>query len=66
MNIGGVLNYEMLARMNRPSDPTAIASEVRRLRRSGLQPRDIASALRLDLASVRELLASPEQAGNGW
>lgn len=65
MNIGGVLNYELLARMNRPSDPTAIASEVRRLRRSGLQPRDIAQALRLDLASVREILVMPVEADLG-
>lgn len=37
---------------NRPADSTALAEEVRRLRGLGLTARDVAAALRLDLAFV--------------
>lgn len=62
MNIGGPLRYDLLARLHMPSDPAALAEEVRRLSASGLTATDIASALRVDLAQVRTLLAKPEAA----
>lgn len=54
--IGGVLDYARLAQIHRPSDPVALAEEVRRLSASGLSPTDIAAALRIDLVQVREWL----------
>lgn len=54
-SIGGALSvaaYEQLAGKHRPSDAGDMAAEIRRLRREGLRARDIAQALRLDLASV--------------
>lgn len=45
-------DYESLANEHRPTDPDALAIEIHRLHRGGLKPRDIASALRLDLAAV--------------
>jgi hypothetical protein len=40
----------------RPSDPDAMAAEIRRLRGSGLAPADIAGAVRINLAEVLRLL----------
>lgn len=64
MSIGGVLDYELLAQLHRPRDPAALRSEVHRLATSqGLTAADIATALRLNLAQVREMLAaSPSEA----
>jgi hypothetical protein len=45
-------SYEMRANLHKPSDPDAFALEIRRLHSEGLKPRDIANALRLDLAAV--------------
>ena len=44
--IGGALDDSRLTQLNRPSDPQAIAREVRRLHHTGLEPRDIAISLR--------------------
>jgi hypothetical protein len=40
------------ADLHRPTDPGALAREIRRLARTGLRPRDIAAALRVDLGAV--------------
>jgi hypothetical protein len=47
---------EERANLHRPSDPDAMAVEIRRLRGSGLAPADIAGALRINLAEVFRLL----------
>jgi hypothetical protein len=48
--------WQMLANMHRPTDPAVIAAEIRRLRQTGLTPRDMSNTLRLDLAVVLEAL----------
>jgi hypothetical protein len=46
--------------MHRPTDPAALAAEIQRLAASGLKARDIATALRLGLDTVINVLeASP-------
>jgi hypothetical protein len=69
-NLGGVLGmselallygqaptHEARANQYRPTDPQAIASEIRRLRGNGLTPSDIAGALRIGLGQVLEALS---------
>lgn len=51
-------DYNQRAQANRPSDPTAIAAEVRRLRKDGLKPRDISTALRVGITEVLEALST--------
>jgi hypothetical protein len=55
-NIGGALRYELLTQRHRPLDHDALARECVRLAGMGLRARDIASALRVDLADVLEWL----------
>ena len=58
-NIGGVLDmaaYADLASMHRPHDPAVMASEIRRLRATGLSARDVSVALRLPLDEVINVL----------
>jgi hypothetical protein len=58
-NVGGTLDmsaYAQLADLNRPTDPIALATEIRRLHASGLTARDIATALRLAPDVVINLL----------
>ncbi len=55
--IGGTLDYAALARLHEPTDPNAIASEVRRLHGQGLTGRDIAAALRISHVQVNTILA---------
>jgi hypothetical protein len=55
-NIGGAQRYDQLANANRPHDEQSLARECSRLRLTGLTPRDIATALRLDIGEVLELL----------
>jgi hypothetical protein len=50
--IGGELDWRALADRHRPRDPGALAREIRRQVASGLKPRDVASAMRLDLGQV--------------
>lgn len=67
MSIGGVLRYDLLAQLNRPTDNTVLSEEVRRLARNGLTPLDISVALRIDLGTVRTMLAaSPTEAAQAW
>jgi hypothetical protein len=47
--------YELHAQLHRP-DPAGIAAEVQRLAREGLKPRDIASALRVNVTQVLKAL----------
>lgn len=54
--IPGVMDYALLAQKHRPTDQTALRAEVCRLATTGLKPIDIATALRLDLAAVLEML----------
>jgi hypothetical protein len=56
--IGGALDYAKLAQLHRPTDPAALASQVRELASRGLTERDIGQHLRLDPSAVRSLLAS--------
>ena len=65
-SIGGTVRYDILAAMNRPTDPAAIAEEVRRLRRSGLTAQDVSQALRISPAVIREILARSVEVANGW
>jgi hypothetical protein len=48
--------WALLANLHRPTDPVALASEIRRLRETGLTARDISVALRLDIGAVLEAL----------
>ncbi len=50
------VDYDRLASQHRPTDPAAIAAEIRRLVAGGLRPRDVSVALRLDLAAVLNAL----------
>jgi transposase-like protein len=38
--------------LHRPTDEGAIGAEIRRLYQTGLKPRDISTALRLDISTV--------------
>jgi hypothetical protein len=58
-NVGGRLTYQALAELHRPSDPAAIAREVRRLHNTGLKARDIAVALRIAPDQVMNMLEPP-------
>jgi hypothetical protein len=58
--VPGQLGYHELALLYRPTDPAALKAEIRRMRSRGLLPRDIATALRLDLAAVVEALRDDE------
>jgi len=60
--IGGTLGmsaYAQLAQLHRPTDPVALAAEIRRLHSSGLAARDIAVALRLAADVVANTLGAP-------
>jgi hypothetical protein len=49
-------DWRLLADMHKPTDPAAIAAEIRRLAATGLKPRDISNTLRLDMGAVLEAL----------
>lgn len=59
--IPGGLDWRLLADMHRPTDPVAMASEIRRLATSAFNARDIAVALKLDVAYVLEALRGAER-----
>jgi transposase-like protein len=50
-------DWRQLADLHRPTDEAAIGAEIRRLYQTGLKPRDISSALRLDISTVIQALA---------
>lgn len=52
------LDYAVLAQQHRPSDQSQLAREARQLAARGLTEGDIGSALKLDVAEVRRLLAA--------
>jgi hypothetical protein len=52
MNTQWHAQWALLANLHRPTDPTALAGEIRRLHGTGLTPRDIATSLRIDLSVV--------------
>ena len=59
MSIGGVMRYDVLAQLHRPTDSARLAIEVRRLaREQHLTAVDIATALRMHLTQVREILGT--------
>jgi hypothetical protein len=61
-SIGGALDmaaYAVLAQLHRPTDPAALAAEMRRLHGSGLTAQDIAAALRLAPDAVSKILSTP-------
>lgn len=47
---------QMMANLHRPTEPERIAAEIRRLRATGLTEYDIAAALRIGVAAVRQAL----------
>lgn len=55
-DIPGQLGYQALAALHRPTDPAALATEIRRMASRGLRPRDISMHLDLSIASVLEAL----------
>lgn len=55
-HVGGRLDYATLAQLHRPADPTALAREAEGLMSQGLSARDVATALRLSLPAVLDLL----------
>jgi hypothetical protein len=57
-SIGGPLDWATLygRDQHRPTDSQAITAEIRRLRLTGLTPRDIATALRIGVAAVVQAL----------
>jgi hypothetical protein len=58
-SIGGPLDWALLygrRDLYRPTDPTLIAAEVRRMHRDGLKVRDIADSLRIGVAAVTQAL----------
>jgi len=58
--IPGELDWRRLSEQHRPTEPSQLASEIRRLRATGLTARDIATSLRLDLAYVLEVIQQPD------
>ena len=56
--IGGPVRYDILAQMHKPKTAEAMCREVRRLASTGLSPMDISVALRLNVATVREMIAA--------
>jgi hypothetical protein len=52
--------YTMLSQQHRPTDPQAMAAEIKRLRSTGLSARDVSVALRLPLDQVVNVL------GEAW
>jgi hypothetical protein len=56
MPAGSHGSWALMAEMHRPTDSTAIAAEIRRLRQTGLTVHDIAAALHLGVAAVEQAL----------
>jgi transposase-like protein len=54
MNIEG--RSRLLEDLHRPKDRAGMAAEIRRLYTTGLKPRDISSALRIDVNAVLHAL----------
>jgi hypothetical protein len=56
-------DYATRATLHRPTDPSVLGAEIRRMHAIGLKARDIAEALHLNLAAVIEALhsKSPEE-----
>ena len=52
----GLVDWRQMADKHRPTDPQVLAAEIRRLYGTNLKARDIAIALRLDLAVVLDAL----------
>jgi hypothetical protein len=50
--------YASLAQLHRPSEPEALATEIRRLHKTGLTARDIATALRMSPDRVINILGA--------
>jgi hypothetical protein len=49
-------SWRLLEDLYRPTDRAVISAEIRRLHATGLKPRDISSALRIDVSAVLEAL----------
>ena len=60
--IGGLLDYEWLARWHRPTDRETLAREAHRLAACGQSVRDIVQALRLAPEQVAALLVTEQAA----
>jgi hypothetical protein len=55
--IPGVVLYDVLANLNRPKCPHCLRREALELAGRGLSARDVADAMRVDLATAMEWLA---------
>jgi hypothetical protein len=64
-HIGGTLDYSVLAKLHRPTDPETLGREARALAAIGFTPRDIADAPDLAPAAVSALLATTQENANG-
>lgn len=64
-NIGGQLDYRLLARLYRPDDPQTLRREARALLAIGLSVTDAAQGLDLSPAALARLLASQATACTG-
>jgi len=62
------VDHDRRAQMHRPTDPSVVAGEIRRLRQTGLTARDVAALLRLDLgvvlAALRAAGSEPQPRGS--
>jgi len=58
------LNYIRRANIHRPVSLDAMASEIRRLKNTGLTVRDISIALRVDLAQVLQAITELTSTGD--
>jgi hypothetical protein len=57
-------DYDRRANAHHPQSADAMAIEIRRLHSTKLKPRDIASALRLDLGQVLEAITDSPSSGD--
>jgi hypothetical protein len=55
--------YAQLANLHRPTDPAALAAEIRRLHANGLTSYDIAAALRVAHDQIASTLAADADVG---
>ncbi len=58
---GKPLTHDERAQVHRPTNPAALAAEIRRLAATGLTARDISIALRVGLGQVLEALQDAQR-----
>lgn len=65
-HIGGTLDYAVLAKLHRPTDPETLGREARALAALGFTSRDIADALTLAPAAVETLLTHNQETDHAY